>query len=214
MCVASAENADRAAHLPRRIFKSNSAIVELAGDDHQRRSSTRTASHPARAPQILFAATKRIPEHAELGALKDRFCLSGVPVGAGGSLHGARGHGPEMQVYRDTNQKPWVEGTRAWRDFLKAHRWLALMMAREDERQTFFSDDPAWAAARPQDADARRQRLRERSKGHRCIACCVRAWAPPWRHRRARGPLAPRIPRRDERRSRPPRDQVPQLLGL
>jgi MoxR-like ATPase len=124
------------------IFKSNSAILNsLLTIINEKKFYQDGLPQPVRL-KILFAATNEIPEHAELGALKDRFCLKAACRSVQDDhFTELVDMGLRMQVYRDTNQKPWVEGHASLEDFLKAHRWLALMMAREDERQTFFSDD-------------------------------------------------------------------------
>jgi len=58
--------------------------------------------------------------------------------------------GLRMQSYRDTNQKPWVEGHTSLEDFLKANRYLTLVMAKEEQgpggqtltdRHLFFKDE-------------------------------------------------------------------------
>lgn len=124
------------------IFKSNSAILNsLLTIINEKKFYQDGLPQPVRL-KILFAATNEIPEHAELGALKDRFCLKAACRSVQDDhFTELVDMGLKMQVYRDTNQKPWVEGLAGLEDFLKAHRWLSLMMAREDERQLFFSDD-------------------------------------------------------------------------
>ena len=124
------------------IFKSNSAILNsLLTIINEKKFYQDGLPQPVRL-KVLFAATNEIPEHAELGALKDRFCLKAACRSVQDDhFTELVDMGLKMQAYRDTNQKPWVEGHTSLEDFLKAHRWLTLMMAREDERQTFFSDD-------------------------------------------------------------------------
>lgn len=124
------------------IFKSNSAILNsLLTIINEKKFYQDGVPQPVRL-KILFAATNEIPEHAELGALKDRFCLKAACRSVQDDhFTELVDLGLKMQAYRDTNQKPWVEGHASLEDFLKAHRWLTLMMAREDERQTFFSDE-------------------------------------------------------------------------
>jgi MoxR-like ATPase len=133
------------------IFKSNSAILNsLLTIINEKKFYQDGAPVPVRL-KILFAATNEIPEHAELGALKDRFCLKA----ACRSVQGERftellDIGLRMHAYRDTNQRPWAEGHASLEDFLKANRYLSLMMAREDtgpggepgsDRRLFFKDD-------------------------------------------------------------------------
>src|SRR5205085_3733388 len=57
------------------IFKSNSAILNsLLTIINEKKFYQDGLPQPV-GLKILFAATNEIPEHAELGALKDRFCL-------------------------------------------------------------------------------------------------------------------------------------------
>ena len=57
------------------IFKSNSAILNvLLTIINERKFYQDGVPVPVRL-KILFAATNEIPQHTELGALKDRFCL-------------------------------------------------------------------------------------------------------------------------------------------
>ncbi|MBX3231007.1 MAG: AAA family ATPase [Labilithrix sp.] len=124
------------------IFKSNSAILNsLLTIINEKKFYQDGVPQPVRL-KVLFAATNEIPEHAELGALKDRFCLKAACRSVQDD-HFVElvDMGLRMQVFRDTNQRPWAEGHASLEDFMKAHRWLTLMMAREDERQTFFSDE-------------------------------------------------------------------------
>jgi MoxR-like ATPase len=114
------------------IFKSNSAILNaLLTIINERKFYQDGAPQPVRL-KILFAATNEVPEHAELAALKDRFCLKA----ACRSVQDDRfteliDMGLRMHGYRETNQKPWAEGHASLEDFLKANRYLTLTMARE-----------------------------------------------------------------------------------
>lgn len=124
------------------IFKSNSAILNsLLTIINEKKFYQDGVPQPVRL-KILFAATNEIPEHAELGALKDRFCLKAACRSVQDEhFTELIDSGLRAQAYRDTNQKPWVEGHASLEDFLKAHRWMTLMMAREDDRAMFFSDE-------------------------------------------------------------------------
>jgi len=133
------------------IFKSNSAILNsLLTILNEKKFYQDGAPQPVRL-KILLAATNEIPEHTELGALKDRFCLKAacrsVQEEHFVELIDA---GLKLQAYRDSNQRPWAEGHASLEDFLKANRWLTLTMAREDagpggepmnDRRRFFSDE-------------------------------------------------------------------------
>ena len=66
------------------ILKSNSAILNSLLTIINEKKFYQDGVPQAVRLKILFAATNEIPEHAELGALKDRFCLEGgLPVRAG-----------------------------------------------------------------------------------------------------------------------------------
>jgi MoxR-like ATPase len=92
--------------------------------------------------KVLFAATNEIPEHTELGALKDRFCLK-VACRSVQDEHFDEllDLGLAMQTCRDLNQKPWAEGHARLEDFLKAHRYLTMMMGRKGDREQYFKED-------------------------------------------------------------------------
>jgi MoxR-like ATPase len=133
------------------IFKSNSAILNtLLTIINERKFYQDGVPQPV-ALKILFAATNEIPEHAELAALKDRFCLKAacrsVQEDHFFELIDA---GLDMQTNRDLNQKPWAEGHATLADFLKAHRYLTQVMAQKEsgpegrdlrDRDRFFRED-------------------------------------------------------------------------
>ncbi len=133
------------------IFKSNSAILNtLLTIINERKFYQDGMPVPVRL-KCLFAATNEIPEHAELAALKDRFCLKAacrsVQEDHFFELIDA---GLDMQTNRDLNQKPWAEGQATLIDFIKAHRYLTLMMSRREtgtdgkelrDRDTFFREE-------------------------------------------------------------------------
>ncbi|MEM9493381.1 MAG: AAA family ATPase, partial [Myxococcota bacterium] len=113
------------------IFKSNSAILNtLLTIINERKFYQDGAPHPV-ALKILFAATNEIPEHSELAALKDRFCLKAAcrSVQADHFFElldaGLDGH-----TQRDLNQAPWAESHATLDHFVRAHRYLTLVMAR------------------------------------------------------------------------------------
>ncbi|MFK5281874.1 AAA family ATPase, partial [Lacticaseibacillus paracasei] len=57
------------------VFKASSAILNsMLTVINERKFYQDGVPVPVRL-KILFAATNEVPEHAELGALKDRFCL-------------------------------------------------------------------------------------------------------------------------------------------
>ena len=133
------------------IFKSNSAILNtLLTIINERKFYQDGVPQPV-GLEILFAATNEIPEHAELAALKDRFCLKA------GSRSVQNDHfielidaGLDAQTQRDLNQKPWVEGHASADDLRRAHRYLTMLMARRykepdgrelRDRHLYFRED-------------------------------------------------------------------------
>jgi MoxR-like ATPase len=126
------------------IFKASSAILNaLLTVINERKFYQDGAPVPVRL-KILFAATNEIPEHSELGALKDRFVLKAACRSVQ-ETHFIEllDAGLESQTHKDLNQKPWVEGHAGLEDLLKAHRYLTLLMARREpkDRELFFRDE-------------------------------------------------------------------------
>src|SRR5256885_667375 len=133
------------------IFKSSSAILNaLLTIINERKFYQDGVPVPVRL-KILFAATNEIPEHAELAALKDRFCLK-IACRSVQENHFVEllDAGLESQTQRDLNQKPWAEGHASLEDLLKAHRYLTLLMAKKEhgadgkerrDRDLFFKDE-------------------------------------------------------------------------
>lgn len=122
------------------IFKSNSAILNsLLTIINERKFYQDGVPQPV-ALKVLFAATNEIPEHAELAALKDRFCLK-IACRSVQDTHFLEliDAGLEGQTSRDLNRKPWAEGHATLDDFLKAHRYLTLQLAK---REDTTSDEP------------------------------------------------------------------------
>src|SRR6184192_502265 len=132
------------------IFKSNSAILNsLLTIINEKKFYQDGVPVPVRL-KILFAATNEIPEHAELAALKDRFCLK-IACRSVQENHFVEllDAGLESQTQRDLNQKPWAEGHASLEDLMKAHRYLTLLMAKKEhgadgkerrDRDLFFKD--------------------------------------------------------------------------
>jgi MoxR-like ATPase len=129
------------------IFKSNSAILNiLLTIINEKKFYQDGVPQPVRL-RVLFAATNEVPEHGELGALKDRFVLKAE------SLSVQEEHfeelidvGLQSETYRALNQKPWVEDHCTLDDLVKANRYLSLLFARQSpdgksDRQLFFPDD-------------------------------------------------------------------------
>jgi MoxR-like ATPase len=133
------------------VFKASSAILNaLLTVINERKFYQDGAPQPVKL-KVLFAATNELPEHAELGALKDRFCLKAAcrPVQDRYFLE-LLDSGLDSQTHRELNQKPWAEGHATLEDVLKAHRYLTLMMGRREtgpdgrelrDRDLFFKDE-------------------------------------------------------------------------
>jgi MoxR-like ATPase len=99
--------------------------------------------------RILFAATNEVPEQSELGALKDRFVLKAESRSVQEThFEQLIDAGLQSEVYRNLNQKPWMEGHATLDDLLKANRYLTLQFARtqrtkgvkeeQNDRQVYF----------------------------------------------------------------------------
>ncbi len=133
------------------IFKSNSAILNsLLTVINEKKFYQDGRPVPVNL-RILFAATNDIPEQAELAALKDRFCLK-VACRSVQQDHFVElvDLGLEDATNRDLARRPWAEGHATLADFYKAHRYLALQMARRDvdpdgnvvrDRHLFFPEE-------------------------------------------------------------------------
>lgn len=126
------------------IFKASSAILNaLLTVINERKFYQDGVPVPVRL-KILFAATNEIPEHSELGALKDRFVLKAACRSVQ-DTHFVEllDAGLESQTNKDLNQKPWAESQASLEDLLKAHRYLTLLMSRKEpkDRDLFFRDE-------------------------------------------------------------------------
>lgn len=126
------------------IFKASSAILNaLLTVINERKFYQDGAPVPVRM-KVLFAATNEVPDHTELWALKDRFTLKVAcrPVQETHFLE-LLDAGLESQTQRELNARPWAEGHATLDDFLKAHRYLTLLMARREprDRELFFRDE-------------------------------------------------------------------------
>lgn len=133
------------------IFKSNSAILNaLLTIINERKFYQDGAPLPVKL-SILFAATNEIPEHTELGALKDRFCLKAACRSVQDEhFEELVDMGLSMHSFREKNQKPWAEGHASLEDFLKANRYLSILMGHVEtgpdgeerrDRHRYFPDE-------------------------------------------------------------------------
>jgi MoxR-like ATPase len=127
------------------IFKSNSAILNiLLTIINERKFYQDGVPQPVRL-RVLFAATNEIPEQGELAALKDRFVLKAESRSVQDD-HFAEliDAGLQSEVFRNLNQKPWLEGHCTLEDLMKVNRYLTLLFGRvgrtaaENDRATFF----------------------------------------------------------------------------
>lgn len=130
------------------IFKSNSAILNALLTVVNERKFYQDGQPVPVELKILFAATNEIPEHSELAALKDRFCLK-VACRSVSDTHFLPliDAGLASQTWKDLGQKPWAEGHASLDDFLKANRYLAMQFGRmegangdERDRHRFFPE--------------------------------------------------------------------------
>jgi MoxR-like ATPase len=114
------------------IFKANSAILNsLLTVINERKFYQDGQPVPVKL-KILLAATNELPDNAELAALKDRFCLKAAcrPVQDEHFVE-LIDAGLEAYTQRELNQQPWVEGHATLEDFVKAHRFLTHVLARQ-----------------------------------------------------------------------------------
>lgn len=126
------------------IFKASSAILNaLLTVINERKFYQDGQPVPVRL-KVLFAATNEIPEHSELGALKDRFALKAACRSVQ-ETHFVEllDAGIDSMVNKDLNRKPWVEGLASLEDVLKGHRYLTLLMAKKEprDREVFFREE-------------------------------------------------------------------------
>src|SRR5262249_8629690 len=92
------------------IFKSTSAILNiLLTIINEKKFYQDGVPQPVRL-RVLFAATNEVPEHGELGALKDRFVLKAESLSVQDEhFEELIDAGVQAEVYRALNQKPWAE---------------------------------------------------------------------------------------------------------
>ncbi|MDP3500315.1 MAG: AAA family ATPase [Myxococcales bacterium] len=126
------------------IFKASSAILNsLLTVINERKFYQDGVPVPVRL-KVLFAATNEIPEHSELGALKDRFALKAACRSVQ-ETHFIEllDAGVDSMVNKDLNRKPWVEGHSSLEDVMKAHRYLTLLMSKKEprDREVFFREE-------------------------------------------------------------------------
>lgn len=130
------------------IFKSNSAILNILLTIINERKFYQDGVPQPVALRVLFAATNEIPEHEELGALKDRFVLKAESLPVQKEFFSELiDAGLQAEVYRNLNQKPWIEDHASFDDVIKANRYMMFLFGRQDQvgdendRSKFFPDD-------------------------------------------------------------------------
>lgn len=126
------------------VFKASSAILNaLLTVINERKFYQDGLAVPVRL-KVLFAATNEVPEHSELGALKDRFSLKAACRSVQ-ETHFVEllDAGLDAATNKELNRKPWAEGHASLEDVLKAHRYLTLQMAKNEprDRERFFRDE-------------------------------------------------------------------------
>lgn len=117
------------------IFKSNSAILNtLLTIVNERKFYQDGRPTPVRI-KMLFAATNIVPEHEELGALRDRFALKvqSAPV-KDQHMDALLEKGVQNELNKALNRRPW-ENQASLNDFLALRRYLHLLMAGVGERE-------------------------------------------------------------------------------
>jgi len=131
------------------IFKSNSAILNILLTIINERKFYQDGVPQPVGLKILFAAANEIPEHGELGALKDRFVLKAESLSVQNDhFQDLIDAGLNSEVYKNLNQKPWVENHCSLEDFEKANRYLTLQFGGEgsaakagkSDRELFFPE--------------------------------------------------------------------------
>ena len=136
------------------IFKSNSAILNiLLTIINEKKFYQDGIPQPGHRCASCLQQRTRFRNTGNSAALKDRFVPEGseslLGPGTSTSLELIDAGLASPRLYRNLNQKPWVEGHTSLADFLKAHRYLTLMMARrrpgadgseELDRHRFFDE--------------------------------------------------------------------------
>ncbi|MCE2804775.1 MAG: AAA family ATPase [Gemmataceae bacterium] len=114
------------------IFKSSSAILNVLLTILNERKYYQDGRPEPVPLKLLFAAANEIPEHSELSALRDRFCLKAE------SRSVRQDHFEELidsglrnESLRFRNLTPWKEGLCSLADLELAHQGLLLRFAEE-----------------------------------------------------------------------------------
>lgn len=132
------------------VFKSNSAILNTLLTVINERKYYQDGKPTPVALKMLFGATNEIPEHAELGALRDRFTLK-VESGSVSELYfdDLIDKGLQNESYKAFNQKPW-KGMADLEDFQKLKTYLDYLLLSDDRdggeqrRDTHYFPEPVY----------------------------------------------------------------------
>ena len=130
------------------IFKSNSAILNILLTIINEKKFYQDGVPQPVSLRVLFAATNEVPEHGELGALKDRFVLKAESLSVQNDyFQDLIDAGLKSEVWRNLNQKPWVEGHCSLDDFVMANRYLTMLFSGantkgdRNDRMLYFPED-------------------------------------------------------------------------
>ena len=124
------------------IFKSNSAILNILLTIINEKKFYQDGRPQPVELRILFAATNEIPEHGELGALKDRFVLKAESLSVQEDyFQGLIDAGLQSEVNRNLNQRPWMEGHCTLDDIVKANRYLTFLFSGQGEAARSSKND-------------------------------------------------------------------------
>ena len=132
------------------IFKSNSAILNILLTIINEKKFYQDGVPQPVALRVLFAATNEIPEHGELGALKDRFVLKAQSLSVQDNYFQELVEaGLQSEVNRVLQQRPWMEGHCSLSDFVKANRYLTFQFggrgqaekSGKTDRELYFPND-------------------------------------------------------------------------
>ena len=126
------------------IFKSNSAILNtLLSIINERKYYQDGKPVPVRM-LMLFAATNEIPEHSDLGALRDRFAIKALSE----PVHDTHFDeliqlGLQNEAFKTNTQRPWA-GLASLQDFVDLKTYLDHVMYGDDrgtqDRERYFPD--------------------------------------------------------------------------
>jgi len=129
------------------IFKSNSAILNTLLTIINERKYYQDGKPVPVDLRMLFAATNEIPEHSELGALRDRFTMKIESQSVRERyFDDLIDKGLRNETYKAFNQRPW-EKLSSLEDFQKLKIYLNHLMSRGDrddgtsDREKYFPQE-------------------------------------------------------------------------